>query len=141
VTKNAVPPVTLAAEAVASEPGVYEATYIPRDTGGYRVEATVLNEQGAGAGSAVGGWTTDLAASEFRSLTPNRELMESIARKSGGEVITADKLAAFAKELPLKRAPVTENWTRPLWHTPTMFLFALGCFVTEWGLRRWKGLA
>jgi hypothetical protein len=35
---------------------------------------------------------------------------------------------------------VTETWTSPLWHQPWMFLFALACFLAEWGLRRVKGL-
>ena len=133
--------ITLPAEASASEPGLYEATYIPRESGGYRVEAAVLNDTGAAAGSALTGWTTDLASAEFRDLTPNRALMEQLARQTGGEVIAPEQLAAFARGLPAKRAPVTETWTRPLWHTPWMLLFALGCFVGEWGLRRWKGLA
>jgi hypothetical protein len=134
-------PLTLTAEASTTEPGLYEASYIPRDSGGYRVEAAVANETGAVAGSAATGWTSDLAAAEFRDLKPNRALMEQLARQTGGAVLTPDELETFARELPAKRAPVTETATRPLWHTPWMFLFALGCFVGEWGLRRWKGLA
>ncbi len=134
-------PLTLTAEASTSEPGLYEASYIPRDSGGYRVEAAVVNDAGAVAGSATTGWTSDLAAAEFRDLKPNRTLMEQLARQTGGKVLSPEELEAFARELPSKRAPVTETSTRPLWHTPWMFLFALGCFVGEWGLRRWKGLA
>ena len=136
-----VAPVTLTAEASTAEPGLYEASYLPRENGGYRVEATVTNEAGAKLGSGATGWTTDLAAAEFQTLTPNRALMETIARKTGGQVLSPDDLETFARDLPKKRAPVTETWTQPLWHTPAMFLFALGCFVSEWGLRRWKGLA
>ena len=134
-------PLTLTADASASEPGLYETTYIPRDSGGYRVEAAVVNEAGAAAGNAATGWTSDLAAAEFRDLTPNVALMEQLARQTGGAVLSPDDLAAFARDLPTKRAPVTETWTRPLWHTPWMFAFALACFIGEWGLRRWKGLA
>lgn len=134
-------PITLNAEASSEEPGLYEASYIPRESGGYRVDAAVTGENGANVGSAAAGWTTDLAAAEFSSLAPNRALMENLARQTGGEVLTADRLEAFARDLPAKRAPVTENWTEPLWHTPAMLLFALGCFVGEWGIRRWKGLA
>jgi hypothetical protein len=137
---NAPGPATLRAEAVANEPGVYAATYIPRDSGGYRIEATVANEQQAEVGRVTGGWTADLGSAEFRSLQPNRALLEGLARKTGGEVVELDDLAAFVKRLPSLKAPVTENWTRPLWHTPWVFLFAVGCFVAEWGLRRWKGL-
>jgi hypothetical protein len=133
--------VTLPAEPSASEPGLYEATYVPRETGGYRVEASVVDENGGQAGTAQAGWSTDLAAAEFRSLTPNRALMETLAQKTGGQVLAPDQLDAFARDLPSRRVPVTETWTRPLWHTPAMFLFALACFVGEWGLRRWKGLA
>ena len=43
--------------------------------------------------------------------------------------------------MPSRKAPVTETLTEPLWHTPVMFLFALACFLGEWGLRRRSGLA
>ena len=132
---------TLTAEASAGEPGLYETTYIPRENGGYRVEAAVRNDAGGVAGAAATGWTSDLAAAEFRDLKPNRALMEQLARQTGGEVLAADDLAAFARRLQTGRMPVTETWTRPLWHTPWMMLFALACLVGEWGLRRWKGLA
>ena len=38
-----------------------------------------------------------------------------------------------------RQAPITENWTAPLWNRSIVFLFALACFAGEWGLRRWKG--
>ncbi len=135
------PPLMLTAEASAGEAGLYETTFIPRDNGGFRVEAAVRNDAGALTGSAATGWTSDLAAAEFRDLKPNRALMEQLARQTGGDVLAPEDLAAFARRLPRERAPVTETWTRPLWHTPWMMLFALACLVGEWGLRRWKGLA
>ncbi len=135
------PPLTLSAEAAAGEPGLYETTFIPRENGGYRVEAAIRNDAGALAGSAATGWTSDLAAAEFRDLKPNRALLEQLARQTGGEVLAPEDLAAFAQRLPTERVPVTETWTRPLWHTPWVMLLALACLVSEWGLRRWKGLA
>jgi uncharacterized membrane protein len=134
-------PVTLTAEPSLTEPGVFESTYVVRDSGGFRAEATVTDESGANAGTAMSAWTTDLANAEFRSLVPNRALLETVARKTGGETLKPEDVARFAQELPSKRAPITETWTRPLWHTPWMLLLALGCFLGEWGLRRWKGLA
>ncbi|MDB6150206.1 MAG: hypothetical protein JWQ44_1654 [Chthoniobacter sp.] len=134
-------PLTLNTEPSASEPGVYEASYVPRASGGFKAEATITDEQGAAFGVAQSGWTTDLAAAEFRSLVPNRALMQTIANKTGGEVITVGGLEAFARTLPAKRAPITETFTKPLWHTPAVLLFALACFVSEWGIRRWKGLS
>jgi hypothetical protein len=130
----------LRAEAAPDEPGLYTATYVPRIAGGYRATAWATNSAGAQVGSAEAGWATDLAAAEFQSLTPNVALLEAIARKTGGEVIPAGKLGAFARHLPRRHAPVMQAWSYPLWHTPLMFCFALVCFVSEWGLRRWKGM-
>ena len=87
------------------------------------------------------GWSSDPAADEFKSLKPNRALLENLARETGGEVIAANNLESFARSLPNRKAPVMETETTPLWHQPTVFLFALGCFVVEWGVRRWKGMA
>ena len=132
--------IRLATEPSGTEAGLYQATYVPRNTGGYKATAFVTNSIGAEVGHAEAGWSTDLAAEEFRSLTPNVALLESIARKTGGEIIPAGKLAEFARNLPHRRAPVMDSWTFPLWHTPAMFAFALACFLGEWGLRRWKGM-
>ena len=132
--------IRLEAEPALSEPGLYQATYVPRQTGGYKVVASVKNPAGADLGRAEAGWSTDLAAEEFRSLTPNVALLEDLARKTGGEVIAAADLEEFSKRLPQLRAPVMETWSYPAWHTPLLFGFALACLLAEWGLRRWKGM-
>jgi uncharacterized membrane protein len=132
--------IRLRAEPSAAEPGLYEAAYLPRATGGYKVTACVTNSAGSEVGRAEAGWSTDLAAEEFRSLTPNIALLESLARKTGGEMVRADALNQFARRVPQRPAPVMDAWTYPLWHTPAVFAFALVCLLGEWGLRRWKGL-
>ena len=131
----------LNAEPSLAEAGLYESTYVPRFTGGYLAEAVVTDSDGVEVGRAQTGWAADPAAEEFKSLKPNRALLENIARQTGGEVIAADDLENFVTELPNRKAPITEAWSFPLWHTPVVFLFALACFASEWGLRRWKGLA
>jgi uncharacterized membrane protein len=132
--------IRLRAEASLDEPGVYQATYVPRTTGGYRASASVTNAAGVYVGQAEAGWSADLDAEEFSSLEPNTALLESIAKRTGGEVISAAKLDAFARALPNRTAPVMEAWTTPAWHTPLLFGFALACLIGEWGLRRWKGM-
>ncbi len=130
----------ITAEPALSEAGLYQATYIPRETGAYKAEATAVDATGLTVGHAEVGWTSDPAAEEFSSLKPNRALLEQIARATKGEVIEANQLQRFAQGLPNRSVPITEAWTFPLWHTSIVFLFALICFVAEWGLRRWKGL-
>jgi hypothetical protein len=130
----------MAAEPVLSDAGLYQATFVPRFSGGFRVEAVVTNAAGVEVGRSSAGWSTDLEAEEFKSLTPNRAWLESTARKTGGQVVSPAELASLARALPTRTAPVMEPWSFPLWHTPALFAFALACFVSEWGLRRWKGL-
>ena len=132
--------IRLTAEPSPTEPGLYQAVYVPRATGGYQASVCVTNSAGLEVGHAVAGWSTDLAREEFRSLTPNVALLEAIARKTGGEILSPAKLNQFVRDLPRRSAPVMESWTYPLWHTPVTFGFALACFVAEWGLRRWKGM-
>ena len=133
--------VTLTAEATPNEPGVFETTFIARQTGGYRAEATVVDSNGKLLGRDSAGWASEPLADEFRSLQPNRALLETIARQTGGEVITPEKLASLVGNLKTRRAPVLETISKPIWDQPLVFLFALACFVGEWGLRRLRGLA
>jgi uncharacterized membrane protein len=133
--------IQLTAEAALTEAGRYDAMYVPRLSGGYFAEAVVTDAEGVEVGRVETGWSADPAAEEFRSLKPNRALLENVARQTGGEVIAATDLPAFAARLPNRKAPISENWSFPLWHQPLVFLFALACFAAEWGLRRWKGMA
>ena len=133
--------VKLAPEPSLNEAGLYEDSYVPRQTGGFRAKAIVTDETGVEAGRSEVGWTVDFAADEFRSLRPNQALLETLARQTEGEIVRARDLSSFVSSLPNRKAPVTENWSFPLWHTPVVFLFALACFIAEWGLRRWKGMA
>jgi uncharacterized membrane protein len=133
-------PVRLRAEPSSKEPGLYEAAYVPRDTAGYLARAVATNSLGAEAGRVEAGWTTDLTADEFRSLQPNLELLRELARRTGGQMVSPDRLGDFASHLPARQAPVMEDSTSPAWHTPAMLALALLCFAGEWGLRRWNGM-
>jgi predicted RNA-binding Zn ribbon-like protein len=67
-------------------------------------------------------------------------VLETIAKRTGGELVKMEDLERFVRHFPERHAPVTESWTEPLWQKPLVFLFVLCCFVAEWGIRRWKGL-
>lgn len=130
----------IAADPLPDQPGKYDSSYVARDAGAYSVEAVVTQADGRFVGHAMSGWTSDPAAEEFRVLKPNRELLSAIAQRTGGAVLTMSGLKDFARRLPERAAPITETWSDPLWHKPVVFLFVIGCFVAEWGIRRWKGL-
>jgi hypothetical protein len=140
MTNSAPAPLRLRADPSLKEPGLYEAVYVPRGTGGYLARAIATNSVGIEVGRAEAGWATDLAADEFRSLQPNFALLQEIARRTGGELTSPTQLEQFARRLPARKAPLMEDSTSPAWHTPAMLAFSLACFVGEWGLRRWKGM-
>src|SRR5207302_1222551 len=117
--------ISIPAEASGTEPGLYQATYIPRETGAYKAEAIINDSAGGDLGRAENGWTSDPAADEFRSLKPNRALLEAMAKKTGGEVIELNQLEQLADKLPHKKAPILEAWSFPVWHQPAVIASAL----------------
>ena len=125
----------------AEEAGWFESTFVPRSQGGYRASIKATDEDGIEIGSSEIGWASDPAAEEYKDLSPNRSLLESIASSTGGEMVTVSGLNALAGSLPSKKAPVTETFSTPVWHTPYVFLLGLLVLVTEWGWRRYRGLA
>jgi uncharacterized membrane protein len=132
---------TLKADMDQSEAGIYKATYWTREPGGYHVAAKIAAADGNEVGTAETGWTAQSGAAEFADLRLNRQLLEQIAKQTGGEIVRDDRLNQFASELPTKKMPVTENWVYPIWHRAWVLMTAMTCLCLEWGLRRWKGLA
>jgi len=114
---------------------------VPRTPVAYRATVIVTAADGSEVGSRETGWTSELATDEFRALVPNKELLERIADRTGGELVDESALNRFVRGLPNRKVPVTEPWTVPLWHHwGVFFMFTVACLVGEWGLRRWKGL-
>ena len=120
--------------------GEYLVTYVPRSPGIYRANITATAADASEIGRREAGWVAEPATEEFRTLKPNRNLLERLARKTGGEVIEPGDLEDFVTSLPHRKVPIREQRINPVWHTWPVFLCALGLLVTEWGLRRFKGL-
>ena len=106
----------------------------------YLADVEVTDRTGKVLGHAQAGWVHDPAAEEFRSLTPNLALLEELARRTGGEVVPWSGLASLAAKLGRAPAPISEDFSQPLWQQGWVFLAVLACFLSEWGWRRWKGL-
>ncbi len=132
--------VTQPAEPSLAEAGLYETTFASRFAGRYRVGVEVADGEGKPLGKSETGWVADPAAEEFQRVAPHRELLESIAKQTGGEVVSADNLEAFVSSLPTRQAPLTEAYTTPLWHQSWVLMLIVGCLCAEWGLRRYRGL-
>ncbi|WP_165219395.1 glutamine amidotransferase [Aquisphaera insulae] len=125
----------------AREPDLYTTSYVARTPGPHRFTAVATSADGAAVGEREAGWAAQPAAEEFARLAPDRELLASLAAKTGGEVVEADRLGAFVESLPSRRVPITELRTTPLWHHPAYLLLAIACLTAEWALRRLNNLA
>ena len=132
--------IELAAQAAERRSGEYETTFAATAPGAYRAEVVVVAADASEVGRRETGWVVEPAIDELRTLRPNRSLLTQLAAATGGELVTADRLDRFVGDLPNRKIPIVESWTYPLWHQWTVFSFAIGCLVGEWGLRRWKGL-
>jgi uncharacterized membrane protein len=133
--------ITLEAEPDGREAGLYATTYVPKHPGAHRFVAAATSPDGVTVGERETGWAAQPAADEFARLTPDRDFLATLASKTGGEVVEGDSLDSFVASLPSRKAPISEQWTSPLWHNPFYFLIAVVCLSAEWGLRRVNGLA
>ncbi len=133
--------VVLTAEPDARAAGTYAARFVPREPGAFRAVATVTAPDGATVGRREVGWCAQPEADEFARLEPNRDLLESVAARTRGEPVAADRLAEFVSSLSARTAPNMEVWVAPLWHRAWYFLAAVLCLVAEWAVRRRHGLA
>lgn len=132
--------VKIPADAGERESGRYDATYVPRQPGGYHIQVTAAAPDGSDVGQTRAGWAADPAVEEFADLKPNRDLLQRLAAATGGQVFEAADVDKLAAGLPTRHAEITEPYVVPLWHTPWMFLLAIACLAAEWGLRRKNGL-
>ncbi len=133
--------VTLTAEPSEREAGVYLAKYVPRDTGAYLAQANIADEKGLSLAEVEAGWASEPLGKEFERLSPNVAVLEEIARKTGGEIVQADRLESFVDSLSQRKAPIEETFSTPLWHRGGYFALVIAALALEWGLRRWRGLA
>ena len=137
---EAAPVLTLTAEASLEEAGVYSAVFVPQEPGTWTLTASALTSDSETLEADEAGVLFDPEVDEFREPGLNRDLLEQLAERTGGEVVEAERLDDFVSELQNRPAPVMTTWTMPLWDQPYVFLVVLGCLLGEWGLRRTKGL-
>jgi hypothetical protein len=130
---------SLTAEPSLDEPGLFTAEHLSEESQGYRIEAKVIDGAGQEIGTGEVARSLNPEAAEFNRLGPEKDLLERLAKATGGERLTITDLSRLPGLLDELDLPVVEVKQRPLWHTPWLFLLALACFLGEWGLRRRKG--
>ncbi len=120
---------------LADRPGVYTAEWAPPRPGQYRV----LLRPAAG-GEAETEFTVEEASRERRDPAMNRELLQRVARASGGAYLSLPDLDRLPGRIPDRSERRVTRAERPLWDAPLpLALFSL-LLVGEWLLRKKVGL-
>jgi hypothetical protein len=73
---------------------------------------------------------------EMTDLTPDKTLLGEIARLSGGEVVTAERLPSVLAALQGDDPRTQEVRSRPIWNHPAVLTLLLALLTAEWYLRR-----
>jgi hypothetical protein len=131
---------TLTAEADEQQAGLYRTDYVAAQRGSYLAEVNAKAADGSDVATVTVGWTAEPGRREFQNLEARQDLLEKLARNTGGEIVDPERLLDFVADLPNRKNVVSEPWVHPFWHQWWVFGLAVACFVGEWGLRRWKGL-
>ncbi len=77
---------------------------------------------------------------EYFNAESNRELLERIARETGGALIAREEADNLVERLSLSRSGATVIERRELWNAPLLFLLLFGFLGVEWALRAMGGL-
>ena len=120
--------------------GRYVATIDAPSTGLYRIEmnARVGNRE---VGSAVTQVLRNDGVAEHFATYQHRDLLERIAKVTGGRYWPLSKLDGLAGAIPYSKAGIVERQTLDLWNLPIVFLMLLALKLGEWLLRlRWGRL-
>jgi hypothetical protein len=114
--------------------GEYLARAPDRVEGVHRIDVNLADGSSYTRFARVGGDNR-----EFRQPLQNVDLLQRIARHSGGSYWTPETAPGIASALNYSSAGVLERHLLPLWDMPAIFLMLLLLKVAEWLLRRhWK---
>ena len=125
-----------------SQPGMFETTIAAGQAGAWRtsVTATLADANDVEPLVATAGWASQPDQKELRSVQVDHKFLDEIARVTGGRTLGLNDLEDFVDGLPEGSAPLVEVWSWPIWHSWWIFIAAVACFLTDWTLRRRKGL-
>ena len=120
--------------------GEYTATFIPEETGFHRIEV-----QASRAGETLGADTVhiDVAELSTEAFAAERRtsLIERMADETGGRWYTPQTVSALPDDLRFSSGGTTVLEVKDLWDMPLIFMLLIGFVGTEWGYRKWRGLA
>ncbi len=124
---------------VPDTPGSFRADWTADKAGSYVAEITAGRADEELGRDVVSFLRADNVAENFHT-EQNRELLEGLAKQTGGRYWRPAELGKLAEEIPYSEAGITMRETKELWNLPIIFLAILLARSTEWLLRRRWGI-
>ena len=121
--------------------GFYQVPFVPRDPGRYDAEIEARSAGDSGRQVATGSFTVGDSEGELRGATMQAGHLRELADRSGGRFYTPATAGTLPRDIALSGSGITVKEDRDLWDMPIVFLLLVGLLGTEWGYRRWRGLA
>ena len=129
--------VSLDLQPVAGQPGVYEASFAPNQTGLYSIEA--ISRVGESLVSATTTAVRYDEGQEIFNVRQNRSLLERISLLTGGQYWSPEQWDEIPEAISNSTAGITEQQISYLWDAPFFFLLLILLKTAEWLLRRhWR---
>jgi len=122
------------------EDGAYEGRFVAEEMGMYRIDGDAHRGKDTTRASAaallVDDYGADVEQAELRS-----SLLRRIAGETGGRYYPLADAGRLVEDVVFTDSGVTVRESRDLWDMPIVFLLLVGLLGSEWGYRRWRGLA
>jgi hypothetical protein len=121
--------------------GYYQVPFLPEETGRYELDVESRNANDSSRQVASGAFTVGDSDAELRGATMQAARLREMASRSGGRFYTPATVPSLPQDIAMSGSGVTVTEHRDLWDMPIIFLVMVGLLGTEWGYRRWRGLA
>jgi hypothetical protein len=119
----------------ANQAGVFTSQWNASKPGSYVVEVLAKNGKEE-TGRDVFTFIREDGVAENFHTEQNRQLLEGLARQTGGNYYTPESAKTLAEDISYSEAGVTTREAKELWNMPALLLALLGAKTAEWLLRR-----
>jgi hypothetical protein len=123
-----------------SEDGFYSGNYLPKERGLYTVIVAAEGD-GKEIGSSKTQFFVGDSMVEFHEPTQNRQLLEQVARDTGGKYYTLETLQKLPEDMRFIKNEASTTEELDLWDLPLNFLIIFMLLAVEWIARKRLKLA
>ncbi|MBI3820539.1 MAG: hypothetical protein HY286_17750 [Planctomycetes bacterium] len=131
----------LSLRAAADGSRVFDGIYKPTGAGNYLVRVWASEEPKEKTGASMARFAIDADDREKVHTDVNRDVLEKIAKATGGKVYDLDHLSEAPSAFSLKSVTLVHQERREIWDAPVLIFLLFGALFLEWWLRKRNGLA